>query len=102
MGLGLLNIDLGIQLQVDLEVDFLRFAGSGEGYAGGGEVDLCGGGGHVWDVERDEDDVLFGFRGRGALSPENYTASVYRLTWMGGGMGLSRLVPLRGSSYLQE
>ena len=79
MGLGVLDIDLRVQLEVDLVFDLLCFARAGEGYAGGGEVELCGGGGDVWDGEGHEEDVLFSFGRGGALGPEDCTASVRSL-----------------------
>lgn len=75
MGLGVLDIDLGVQLQVDLVLDLFRVARAGEGYAGGGEVELCGRGGDVWHGEGHEEDVLFGFGRGGALGPEDWKAS---------------------------
>lgn len=71
VGHGVLDIDLGKELKVDSVLPVLVLAG--EAKLGGGELELEGIGGDVGGRDGEVDDVLLGFGGGRALSPEDFT-----------------------------
>lgn len=71
VGLGVLDVDLAVQLHVDLVLYVLGRRRADEGYAGRFDVELGGGLVHVERGDGEVDDVLLGIAFVGALGPEN-------------------------------
>lgn len=70
-GLGGLLVDLGVELELHVVVPLQAVGVAGEGQAGGLDVKLQAGGGHVGDGDGQVDEVLLGVRAGRALRPED-------------------------------
>lgn len=78
--LGVVDIDLGVEFKLNVVGCFFAFRVAGEGEACGLEVDFEALFGHVGGGDCEEDVVLFGVAGGGALGPGYYGED----GWLGG------------------
>jgi hypothetical protein len=71
VGLGLLDVNLGVELKLEVVFALQSGGGAGEGEGGGLEVELEIRGGDIGDGDGEVDEVLGGFAGGRALRPED-------------------------------
>ena len=71
VGLARAGVDLLVEFELDVVVGLLRLGVAGEVEEAGLDVELDGLGRDVGDHDREEDVVLLGLGGRGALGPSD-------------------------------